>query len=126
MLLKSGFSDNPTAKISLERLLKSHWFKRYTQQLLTLKHQHASQLKRLKLSFSTQIEDLHETVANLSQTIHALIDEKHYHGVKFIEIIEKSKEKIQQLKNENKFLKNNLASVSKEAREYKSEGIRLK
>lgn len=80
----------------------------------------------LKESFSAQVEELQETISNMNQSIFTLINEKNYHGVKFIEIIDKSKDKIQELKNENKHVRRKLGILSTEQSSLKVESNALK
>ena len=69
-----------------------------------LKQKHEKEIQKLTHSFAKEIEDLQSALSSASSQINLLISEKSYHGKKFIEILDKAKEKNKEAKTENKRL----------------------
>lgn len=78
----------------------------YKSKISVLKKDYDCKIRVMKSSFAEEIEELHHTVSTQSLQLSALAEEKHYHGQKFIEILNKAKEKNKILKNSNKKLIN--------------------
>jgi chromosome segregation ATPase len=91
--------------------LKDNMYIKYSLEIKELKQKYENELSSLAISFSKQIEDLEETVSNLSHQLINLESEKKYHGQKFIEIFEKAKRRNQELKTDNKSLNKKLSKV---------------
>ena len=79
-----------------------------------ISQKHERELCKLSSSFAEEIEELHETIGSLSSQLNIFVNEKNYHGQKFIEILDKAKAKNQIVKNENKRLTKKLDKLQLE------------
>ena len=79
-----------------------------------ISQKHERELCKLSSSFAEEIEELHETIGSLSSQLNLFVNEKNYHGQKFIEILDKAKAKNQIVKNENKRLTKKLDKLQLE------------
>jgi len=88
MLLSSNGTNKDT-DIEISKV----WTSKLKQELDDLRSQHALEQYKLKHSFAIELEELNEVISTLTLEIDELIKQKAYHGAKFIEILDKAKEK---------------------------------
>lgn len=98
----------------IEKELKNSLKNNFVLEIRELKRTHDIEICALRQSFAIEIENLQEVISTLSQKNIQILNEKSYHGAKFIEILNKAKGKNKEIKTENKRLSKKLAKLQEE------------